>query len=153
MLDHVQQPFNVGGIVRTAAALRVERIWAVGDTPDPSNRRVGKVALGTDRYLDWAVAESVAAAADGARGDGFAIVGLEFADEAQPIFGADLGGDVVLVIGNEDRGLRPAALDACDDVVYVPQPGRVGSLNVAQASAIALYEVRRQGWAALQPPK
>jgi tRNA (guanosine-2'-O-)-methyltransferase len=148
VLDHVQQPFNVGGIVRTAAALRVEKIWAVGDTPDPTNRRVGKVALGTDRYLDWAVAESVGVAADSARDDGFTIVGLEFADGAQPVFDAHLGGDIVLVVGNEDRGLRPVALDACDDVVYVPQPGRVGSLNVAQATAIALYEVRRQGWSA-----
>lgn len=148
MLDRVQQPFNVGGIVRTAAALRVERIWAVGDTPDPANRRVGKVALGTDRYLDWEVAESVSVAADRARGDGFTLVALEFADAAQPIFEADLTGDVVLVVGNEDHGLRPAALDDCDDVVYVPQPGRVGSLNVAQATAIALYEVRRQGWSA-----
>jgi tRNA (guanosine-2'-O-)-methyltransferase len=44
--------------------------------------------------------------------------------------------------------LSPAALDACDQVVYVPQVGRVGSLNVAQAAAIGMYEVRRQGWAA-----
>jgi tRNA (guanosine-2'-O-)-methyltransferase len=60
---------------------------------------------------------------------------------------ADLSGDVCLAVGHEDRGLSAACLQSCDAVVYLPQLGRVGSLNVATAAAIALYEVRRQEWA------
>jgi tRNA (guanosine-2'-O-)-methyltransferase len=51
-----------------------------------------------------------------------------------------------VAIGNEDHGLSPAALAACDSVAFIPMMGRVGSLNVATAAAIALYEFRRQGW-------
>jgi tRNA (guanosine-2'-O-)-methyltransferase len=54
-----------------------------------------------------------------------------------------------LAIGNEDRGCSPALLAAADLVAYIPQPGRVGSLNVAAAAAIALAEARRREWAGL----
>ena len=51
-----------------------------------------------------------------------------------------------LVVGHEDRGCSPATLDACDEVAFVPLLGKVGSLNVATAASIALYELRRQHW-------
>lgn len=147
LLDGLQQPFNVGSIIRTAAVLRVEQIWAAGPTPSPRSTKVAKIALGTDRYLAWTPVESTAAGADAARAAGFEVVGLELAAGARPAHEVDLSGPVCLAIGHEDRGLSPAALGACDRAVFIPQLGRVGSLNVAQATAIALYEVRRQGWA------
>jgi tRNA (guanosine-2'-O-)-methyltransferase len=55
------------------------------------------------------------------------------------------------VVGHEDRGLSKAALDQVDELVYIPQLGRIGSLNVAVAAAIALAEVRRQGWTTDHP--
>lgn len=147
LLDGLQQPFNVGSIIRTAAVLRVEQIWAAGPTPSPRSAKVAKIALGTDRYLNWTPVDSTAAGADEARAAGFEVVALELAAGAQPAHEVDLSGPVCLAIGHEDRGLSPAALGACDRAVFIPQLGRVGSLNVAQATAIALYEVRRQGWA------
>jgi tRNA (guanosine-2'-O-)-methyltransferase len=51
------------------------------------------------------------------------------------------------MIGHEDRGLSPASLALCDAVAFIAQLGRIGSLNVATATAIALYEVRRRDWA------
>jgi tRNA (guanosine-2'-O-)-methyltransferase len=53
---------------------------------------------------------------------------------------------VCMAIGHEDHGLTSATLAACDAVAYLPLLGRVGSLNVATATSIALYELRRQGW-------
>ena len=53
-----------------------------------------------------------------------------------------------LVIGHEDRGLSKAALAECDSVVFLPQLGRIGSLNVATAASIAMYEARRQAFTA-----
>jgi tRNA (guanosine-2'-O-)-methyltransferase len=55
---------------------------------------------------------------------------------------------VCLVVGHEDRGLSPEALAACDAVTFIPQLGRIGSLNVGTATAIALYELRRRDWTA-----
>lgn len=146
VLDNVQSPFNVGAIVRTAAAYRVEHVWLVGATPELDDAKVRKTALGCDRYLTWQRCDSVADALTRARADGFTPVGLELADGASPLHELSFSGDVCLVIGHEDRGLGPATLDACDAVAYLPMLGKVGSLNVATATAIALYELRRQRW-------
>ena len=56
-------------------------------------------------------------------------------------------GDVCLALGNEDHGCSAALLAVADAVAYIPQPGRVGSLNVAVAAAVAMAEARRRGWA------
>ncbi|MEO8697122.1 MAG: TrmH family RNA methyltransferase [Acidimicrobiales bacterium] len=146
ILDNVQSPFNVGAIVRTAAAYRVEHAWLVGATPELDDAKVRKTALGCDRYLTWQRADTTADALAGARADGFSPIGLELADGASPLHELGFTGDVCLVIGHEDRGLGPATLDACDAVAYLPMLGKVGSLNVATATAIALYELRRQRW-------
>ncbi len=148
LLDRLQQPFNVGSIIRTAAVLRVERVWAVADTPGPEVAKVAKIALGTDRYLTWTPVETAAAGADAARAEGFKVIGLELTDGSTAAHETDLSWSICLAIGHEDRGLSPAALAACDGAVFIPQLGRVGSFNVAQAAAIGLYEVRRQGWEA-----
>jgi tRNA (guanosine-2'-O-)-methyltransferase len=146
LLDSVQTPFNVGSILRTAAALRVEHVWICGATAGPTHDRTSKTSLGADRFLTFTTVESPADAAVEAKAQGYRVVGIELADEAVPIHEADLGGDVCLAVGHEDRGLSAACLAACDQVAFIPQLGRIGSLNVATATSIALYEARRRGW-------
>jgi tRNA (guanosine-2'-O-)-methyltransferase len=148
LLDSVGQPFNVGSIIRTAAAFGVESVWLCGNTPDLDLPAVGKTALGTDRFLQSYREPSPAAAAKAAAEDGFRVVAVELASGAVPLFEAPLDGDVCLAIGNEDHGCSPALLAAVSAVAYIPQVGRVGSLNVAVAAAIALAEARRREWAA-----
>lgn len=145
-LEGVQSPFNVGAIVRSAAAYRVEHLYLCGPTASPASVKSAKVSLGTERYLSWSVFERGPDATDAAREDGFTVVGLELADEAVPLHQLTAGPDVCLVIGNEDHGITPATLAACDSVGFLPMMGRVGSLNVATAAAVALYELRRRGW-------
>src|SRR6201991_146688 len=146
LLDSVSQPFNVGSIVRTAAAFGVECVWLCGNTPDLDLPAVGKTALGTDRFLSAYREPSPAAAAKDATEDGFRVVAVELASGAVPLFEAPLDGDICLAIGNEDHGCSPALLAAVSSAAYIPQVGRVGSLNVAVAAAIALGEVRRREW-------
>jgi tRNA (guanosine-2'-O-)-methyltransferase len=145
VLDGVTTSFNVGGILRTAAALRVEHLWLV-DATLPSNPKVRRTALGAQRYLTWTEEPTFDAAADAARADGFVVVGLELAEGAVALHELETDGDVCIAVGHEDHGLAPASLAACDHVAYIPQLGRVGSLNVATATAIALYEMRRRAW-------
>lgn len=147
LLDGVQSPFNVGSIVRTAAAYRVEHLYLCGTTTSPASAKAAKVALGTERYLSWSAFDRGADGADAAREDGFHVIGLELADAAVPLHQLGAGPDVCVAVGNEDHGLAMATLAACDAVAFLPLLGRVGSLNVATAAAIALYELRRQGWA------
>jgi tRNA (guanosine-2'-O-)-methyltransferase len=146
LLDAVGSPWNVGSITRTAAALRVEHVYLGGGALPPSHPKAGRTSMGTERYLTWTVWERSPDAADAARSDGYRVVGLELAEGAVPIHELVVDGDVCLAVGHEDHGLSPATLAACDAVTFVPQLGRVGSLNVATATAMALYELRRREW-------
>jgi tRNA (guanosine-2'-O-)-methyltransferase len=146
LLDSVGQPFNVGSIVRTAAAFGAECIWLCGNTPALDTPSVGKTALGTDRLLEAYREPSPAAAAKAAAADGFRVVAVELAYGAVPLAEAPLDGAVCLAIGNEDHGCSPALLAAVHTVAYIPQTGRVGSLNVAIAAGIAMAETRRREW-------
>jgi tRNA (guanosine-2'-O-)-methyltransferase len=146
VLDDVQGPFNVGAIVRTAAALRVEDVWLAGRTPDPRETKVQKTALGTDRYLTFHRTDDGPAAVQAAREAGYEVVALELTEEAVPLHELVLGDATCLLVGHEDRGCSPAVLEACDAVAFLPLLGRVGSLNVATAAAMGCYEIRRRAW-------
>jgi len=152
LLDNVQSPFNVGAILRTAAAFKVDHLWLVGDTASPDDAKTGKTALGSQRFVEWSSHATTPHAAAAARDAGYRIVGIELTDDAVPLPDLRIDGPVCLAIGHEDRGLPPASLAQCDAVAFIPQLGRIGSLNVATATAIALYEVRRRGWATDPPP-
>jgi tRNA (guanosine-2'-O-)-methyltransferase len=146
VLDDVQGPFNVGAIIRTAAAFRVEDLWLAGHTPDPHHTKVGKTALGTQRYLTFHRADTTIAAIDAAREAGYRVVGLELAEGAAPLHELAPTASTCLVVGHEDRGSSSATLAACDQVAFLPLLGKVGSLNVATAASIAVYELRRKNW-------
>ncbi len=147
VLDRVQNPFNLGAIVRTAAAERVEHLY-LGASTSPDEPKVAKTSLGTQRYVTWSRFDEPVVAVEAARAGGYRIVGVELAAKARPLHELDLSGPVALVLGHEDRGLSAGTLERCDEVGFVPQLGRVGSLNVAAAAAIAIYEARRQQWTA-----
>ena len=148
LLDRVQTPFNVGSILRTAAAFRVDHLWLAGDSSTPDHDKTRKTSLGTERFVPWTVVETVAEGATLARAEGLEIVGVELALGGTALADTRFAdGGACLVLGHEDRGLSAAALAVCDRFAYVPLPGKVGSLNVATAAAIALYEARRQEWA------
>lgn len=151
LLESVTAPYNVGSIVRSAAAFGVERLWLCGNATPPTHPSVGKTSLGTERFLRWDRVASPAEAAELARAEGFRVVAVELTEEASPLYQARLRGDVCLAVGSEDHGCSPKLLQAVDETAYIPQVGRVGSLNVAIAAAIALAEVRRQEWSASPP--
>jgi tRNA (guanosine-2'-O-)-methyltransferase len=147
LLDSVTQPFNVGSIVRSAAAFGAERIWLCGNTTPPDHPSAKKTALGTQRFVQFDREPDPVAAAKAATAAGLRVIAVELAAGAVPLYEAPLDGDVCLALGNEDHGCSPALLAVADAVAYVPQTGRVGSLNVAVAAAIALAEARRREWA------
>ena len=144
LLDSVTQPFNVGSIIRSAAAFGVERIWLAGSTAPPGHRSARKASLGTERFVIFDEEPSAVAAAKTAVSAGFRVVAVELADGAVPLHNAPLGADVCLALGNEDHGCSPALLAAAAAVTYIPQVGRVGSLNVAVAAAVALADPSKE---------
>jgi tRNA (guanosine-2'-O-)-methyltransferase len=146
LLDSVAQPFNVGSIVRSAAAFGAEQLWLCGNTVPLGHPGVGKTALGTQRFVEATQEPSPVAAAKAAAALGLRVVAVELAAGAVPLHEAPLDGDVCLAVGNEDHGCTAALLAVADAVTYIPQPGRVGSLNVAVAAAVAMAEARRRTW-------
>ncbi|MDP9867868.1 MULTISPECIES: RNA methyltransferase [Streptosporangium] len=152
IVESVTGPFNIGSIFRTAAAFGVERIWLSGNATPPTNPKAQKTALGTDRLVAWEGPLSAVEAVRAAKEDGFTVVAVELTGDAAPLHEAKLGGDLCLVVGSEDHGCSPALLEAADGVCYIPQVGRVGSFNVAVATAIALAEARRREWSGKEPP-
>jgi 23S rRNA (guanosine2251-2'-O)-methyltransferase len=147
-LDQVQDPGNVGNLLRTSEALGVHgvlvpRHQAAGLTP-----HVVRAAAGALEYLPVARVGNLAQALARLKQEGCWIVGAVAegggAGPAQTPWMADLRGALVLVLGSEGRGLRPLVARTCDLLVRIPLAGHLASLNVAAAGAALLYEVRRQ---------
>ena len=146
ILDGVQNPYNIGSILRSAAAYRVETIWLAPPTVPIGHAKVAKTALGCERLVETQTVDSTAEALSAATSAGFATVAVELTATATPLFDIDLGQAVCLVLGHEERGVHRDTLAAVDHIGFVPQLGKVGSLNVAQAATTALYETARQSW-------
>jgi tRNA (guanosine-2'-O-)-methyltransferase len=146
LLDGVASPYNVGSVARTAAAFKIDHLYLAGGALSPAHGKAGRTAMGTERYLTWTVLEKGPEAAAAARADGYRVVGVELAAGAVPLHELPAAEATCLALGHEDHGLTPATLDACDAVAFIPQLGKVGSLNVATAAALAMYELRRRDW-------
>ena len=147
ILDGVQNPYNLGSILRSAAAYRCERVWLVPPTSGLGHAKVTKTALGSERLVTVEELPSPATGCDAvalAAEAGFTTVAIELAEGARPLFEIDLGPAVCLVLGHEERGVHRDTMAAVDHVGFLPQLGKVGSLNVAQAATTALYEATRQ---------
>ncbi len=147
ILDGVQNPYNLGSILRSAAAYRLEQLWLVPPTAGMAHPKVAKTALGSDRLVQVETLEESATGADAvrlARDAGFTTVAIELTDGARPLFEIELGPAVCLILGHEERGVHRDTLAEADAVGFLPQLGKVGSLNVAQAATTALYEATRQ---------
>lgn len=146
LVESVTQPFNMGAIVRSAAVFGVDHLWLAGNAASPTHRNAQKAAHGTEELVSWEHAGTATEAANTVHEAGFRIIAIELTSDAIPLHESPLDGDICLVVGAEDHGCSPALLAAADAVAYIPQIGRVGSLNVAVATAIALAEVRRRDW-------
>lgn len=144
-LDQVQDPGNVGNLLRTAEALGVHgvvvpRHQAAGLTP-----HAVRAAAGALEHLPVARVTNLVRGLDRMKQAGCWIVGAVAEDAAaRPPWGLDLTGPLALVLGSEGRGLRPLVTRTCDVLTRIPLAGQVGSLNVVAAGAALLCEIRRQ---------
>jgi 23S rRNA (guanosine2251-2'-O)-methyltransferase len=155
LLDELQDPQNVGTLLRTAEAAGVHGVVlpyrrAVGITP-----AVVRASSGACEHMLIA-AENLAQAIQRLRDDGVLVVGLDSAADVQPIEQVDLAGPLGLVVGSEGAGLRRLVRERCSVLAGLPLRGRVGSLNAAVAGSIALYLTwarRRESGSAIDAPQ
>ena len=144
LLDQVQDPQNLGSLLRTAEAVGVhgvviQRRRAAGITPTVVHTSAGAV-----EHLRVAQVTNLVDAIARLKARDVWVVGLEAVRDALRYDQADLGGPLALVVGSEGKGLRRLVQERCDLVVYLPMMGKVTSLNAAVAGSVVLYEAWRQ---------
>jgi len=144
----ITDPRNLGALLRSAECAGVTGVVLPRHRSARLSPTVAKTAAGAIEHLDFAVVGGIPAALTVMTDLGVWSVGL--AGEApQSLYGLPLGdGPVALVVGSEDKGLAPLVRRRCDAVVSIPQHGKLPSLNVATAGAVAAFEVARQRSAA-----
>jgi tRNA G18 (ribose-2'-O)-methylase SpoU len=144
VLDDIVDHTNVGAMFRAAAGLGAGAVLVGPRCADPLYRRSVRVSMGTVFQVPWTRLPEWPAARGLLHAEGFRIAALALAEDAVPLdaFAADPPERVALVLGAEGDGLSRQALAAADTVVTIPMTGGVDSLNVAAASAVALWALR-----------
>ncbi len=144
VLDHVQDPQNLGSILRTAECVGAAGVVIAKDRAAGVTPAAVRASSGASEYLRVARVINVVRAVRQLREAGYRIVGLESVADAATYTEIDLSGHVVLVVGGEDKGITRLVREACDAVVRIPVLGKVGSLNAGVAFGVAAFEILRQ---------
>lgn len=144
ILEDIVDHTNVGAIFRSVAALGADAVLVSPRCADPLYRRSVRVSMGTVFQIPWTRLESWPGDLDVLRAAGFVVAALALAADAVTLdaFSASAPERLALILGAEGDGLTRAAIQSADVVVRVPMSGGVDSLNVAAASAVALWALR-----------
>ncbi len=143
VLDGVQDPQNLGAILRSACFLGAKGVIIPKDRSASVTAAVIKIAAGAAGYVPVARVTNIARALKQLKSAGCWVAGLEARAGANS-YEADFTVPLCLVIGNEQKGIRPLVRSECDLLVRIPAAGPMESLNAASAATVALYEVLRQ---------
>ncbi|MBP8814279.1 MAG: RNA methyltransferase [Laribacter sp.] len=140
LLDDVQDPGNLGTLLRTAAAADVRRVYLSAGCADVWSGKALRAGMGAQFALDLHERAALPAVLQAFAGRKV----VTHLEGSVPLWSLDLTGDVAFVFGNEGAGVSAAVLDCALDRVIIPMPGVAESLNVAAAAAICLFERVRQ---------
>lgn len=143
VLDQVTDPHNVGAVMRSAAAFGALGVIMTDRHAPGMTGVLAKAASGALEHVALVHVVNLARTLEQLRAAGFWCVGLA-EDGARDLARIDLTGMTALVLGAEGEGLRRLTRERCDELACLPTGGAIGSLNVSNAAAVALYEVRRQ---------
>jgi 23S rRNA (guanosine2251-2'-O)-methyltransferase len=149
VLDGIEDPQNVGAILRTAEASGASGVIRQTRRAAPLDGAVAKVSAGAVAHVRIASVVNIARALDELKSAGVWTVGLA-ADGATIYHDIDLTLPTAFVLGSEGSGLRRLVREKCDWVATIPMAGRIDSLNVSVAAGVVLFEAVRQRRA--QPP-
>lgn len=143
LLDGVEDPHNLGAVLRTAEAAGVHGVFI------PERRAVGltsvvaKVSAGALDHISVGCVTNLIRLIQDLKEAGLWVYGVD--PQAEKLHtDIDMTGSIALVLGGEGEGIRPGVLGACDDRIRIPMLGKVQSLNVSAAAAVTLFEAVRQ---------
>lgn len=143
-LDSVQDPRNLGAIIRSAEALGAGGVLVPRDRQCPVTAVTERTAAGAAAHLPVTLVGNLARTLEKLKREGYWIVGADVRNGSPPE-DLDLPRPLVLVLGSEEKGIRPVNLKQCDVLVRIPLSGQVDSLNVSVAAGILIYELMKAG--------
>jgi 23S rRNA (guanosine2251-2'-O)-methyltransferase len=143
VLDGVEDPHNLGAVMRTAEACGVSGIVVPDRHSAPLSATVVKASAGASSYVPVVRVKNLVNAIDDMKPRGVWVVGVDTAG-TQDWTGFDYTGPIALVLGGEHKGLRRLVREHCDVLVRLPMLGKIASLNISVAAGVVLYEVVRQ---------
>ena len=143
VLDQITDPHNVGAILRTAAGFNVAAVVTTARHSPEATGVLAKAASGALEFVPIVTVQNLARALETLRERGYTLVGLDSTGEID-LADAALRAPLALVLGAEGKGLRQLTRTTCDQVARLDLPGRIKSLNVSNATVLALYIATRQ---------
>ena len=144
VMDHITDPQNVGNMIRTAEVLGVDGIVIPRERSSPINETVIKASTGAVFYLPIAKVGSLRQFLNKFKKRGGWVVSVE--KGGKPIQKISFPFPLAVVLGSEGKGVSKSVLETSDLIATIPMKGKVTSLNVSSAAAIALWEVAKQKW-------
>ena len=141
MLDHLEDPHNFGAIIRTAEAAGISGIIIPKDRSVSVNSTVIKTSVGTVKNVKISRVSNLVTTMRELKEKGYWIIGTDMVgDDYKKI---DYSGKIVIVIGNEGKGMSRLVRENCDFIASIPMRGKVNSLNASVAAALIMFEVIR----------
>ncbi len=143
LLDTVQDPQNLGTLLRTAEALRLDAVVLPTRRSVQVTPAVVRSSAGAVEHLTVVQVVNLVRAVQELKEAGLWVAGIDAAGD-RVYWDLDMSGPTALVLGGEDRGIGPLLKENCDFLIRLPMHGRVTSLNAAVAGSVVLYEMMRQ---------
>jgi len=144
VLDHIEDPQNVGSLLRTADAAGVTAVLLPEDRAAGVTPAAVRASAGASEHMRVAKVVNLVRALQELKACGVWITGLDIGPDAKAYTALDFKGRAGLVVGSEGKGLSRLVRENCDFIACLPMKGRVESLNAGVAGAVAMYEIVRQ---------
>lgn len=144
MLENLQDPGNLGTIIRSAYGFGVDAIFLTKGCVDLYSPKTVRSTMGASLHVPVIIDETLEAYMTWAKEHQLNVFTTALDESAKEVAKADLKKGLMLVIGNEGNGVSKEAIDLADQNVYIPMPGGLESLNASIAASICMYEVMRQ---------
>ena len=143
LLDELEDPHNLGALLRTADATGVHGVLIPKRRSVPLTATVAKTSAGAVEYVPVARIGNISQTLKALKEKGFWVAGADM-DGSQNYYEADLTGPLVLVVGSEGKGMGRLTKEQCDFIVKMPMVGKINSLTASVAGSILMYESMRQ---------
>ncbi|WP_225037109.1 TrmH family RNA methyltransferase [Winogradskyella sp. SM1960] len=143
--DNVTNAPNIGSLFRIADAFGVEELIFCG-SDIPFGKRMTKTSRSTEKYVSYRIEDGIETQIKALKANNYYLIALEISENSQPLteFKIQTNQPITLILGDENFGVAEAVLKQVDAVVHINMFGNNSSMNVVQATGIALYEITKQ---------